>query len=102
MKEWDLIEVGDKKTPHDAYKNIDCVYLSPDDQEKINKPLSDAIGWNKIQRRNMGFLYAYMNGVDVLSTVDDDNIPYENWGNDVYVGQEMEIAIWESKIGYFL
>jgi hypothetical protein len=101
MKGWTLIVVGDKKTPHDLYKSLNCVYLSPEDQENLNKSLSDAIGWNKIMRRNMGFLYAYNQGADIVATVDDDNIPYDNWGEDLYVGKEIEIDLWESDNGYF-
>ena len=52
--DWKLIVVGDKKTPKEEYKN-NCLYLSPEDQEDLNIELSDSIGWNCIQRRNMGF-----------------------------------------------
>ena len=100
-KDWDVVVVGDLKTPHDSYQKLDCTYLTPEDQEKINKKLSDSIGWNCIQRRNMGFLFAYMEGVDILATVDDDNIPYESWGEDLYVNKEIEVDLYESKNGYF-
>ena len=75
---WDFLVVGDKKTPHDEYKNYN--YLHPEDQEKIDKNLSDMIGWGCIQRRNLGFVYALKNDYDYIATVDDDNIPYDNWG----------------------
>ena len=101
MNDWELVVVGDKKTPHEEYKAIDCTYLSPEDQEGINKELSDSIGWNCIQRRNMGFVYAYLHGAEMIATVDDDNIPYDNWGKDLYVGEEIEVDLWESKNGYF-
>ena len=99
--DWTLVVVGDTKTPHEEYQKLDCVYLTPEDQESLSKDLSDAIGWKCIQRRNMGFLYAYQEGADVVATVDDDNIPYENWGKDVYVGQEIEIDLYESENGFF-
>tara|TARA_A100000164_G_scaffold378483_1_gene420225 strand:+ start:2752 stop:3648 length:897 start_codon:yes stop_codon:yes gene_type:complete len=101
MDGWKLVVVGDKKTPHDEYKEINCIYLSPDDQEDLSKKLSDSIGWNCIQRRNMGFLYAYLNGAEILATVDDDNIPYEHWGQNLYVDQDLEVMIYESENGYF-
>ena len=78
MEGWDFLVVGDKKTPHDEYKEYN--YLTPQDQEDLDKNLSDMIGWNCIQRRNMGFLYALKNGYDIVATVDDDNIPYPHWG----------------------
>jgi len=90
FKDWTLIVVGDTKTPHKDYSKLNCIYLSPSDQESINKKLSDSIGWQCIQRRNLGFLYAYQHGADIIATVDDDNIPYDDWGTDLYVGQEIE------------
>lgn len=33
LKDWTLIVVGDLKTPHDAYKTINCIYLHPKEQE---------------------------------------------------------------------
>lgn len=101
MENWTLVVVGDKKTPHDSYKKINCIYLSPEEQEKIDKNLSDSIGWNKITRRNLGFVYAYKQGAEIIATVDDDNIPYENWGKNIFIGKEIEIDLWESSTNYF-
>ena len=101
MKDWHLIVVGDKKTPHKEYEKLNCTYLSPKKQEEIAKGLSDAIGWNCIMRRNIGFIYAYRNGADIVATVDDDNIPYDNWGKDILVGKSIEVDLWRSENGYF-
>ena len=58
MSEWHLVVVGDTKTPHDEYRKIpNITYLSPEDQEKLCKPLSDAIGWRSIRRRNLPFVF---------------------------------------------
>jgi hypothetical protein len=86
MKGWTLIVVGDLKTPHEEYKKIDCIYLSPDFQKEHYPELSEAIGWNCIMRRNIGFIEAYKRGADVVASVDDDNIPYDNWGENVLIG----------------
>lgn len=101
MDGWELVVVGDKKTPHQAYKELNCIYLHPEEQENLNKDLSDSIGWNCIQRRNMGFLFTYLNGADVMATVDDDNIPYDFWGEDLYIDKELDVIIYESENGYF-
>ena len=101
MKDWNLIVVGDKKTPHKDYYNINCTYLSPHDQQELYPKISDILGWNTIQRRNIGFIYAYHNGADIIATVDDDNIPYDDWGTDLYVGKEIVVDLWESKNGIF-
>ncbi len=101
MEGWQFIVVGDTKTPHEEYEKLDCIYLTPEYQEKNYKNLSDAIGWRSIQRRNLGFIEAYKRGADVVATVDDDNIPYDDWGQNLLVGQEVEFDLWESANGYF-
>ena len=98
---WQLVVVGDRQTPEAEYQDLDCVYLGVREQEELGKELSDAIGWGCIQRRNMGFVYAYRMGAEVVATVDDDNIPYADWGEDVYVGDEVEVDLWEPANGVF-
>jgi len=46
-------------------------------------------------RRNIGFAYAYELGADVVASIDDDNIPYNNWGKDVRVGTEQLVDMWD-------
>ncbi|GAB5558913.1 MAG: hypothetical protein SynsKO_05600 [Synoicihabitans sp.] len=92
--DWTFLIIGDTKTPHQSYRKLEVVYphliyLDPEEQEALFPALSAAIGWRKIQRRNIGFVYAYAAGAEVIATVDDDNIPYDNWGEDVKVGQEI-------------
>ena len=53
MDDWELVVIGDKKTPKD-YQLRKGIYVSPEEQERYDKSLSDAIGWNCIQRRNFG------------------------------------------------
>lgn len=87
MEGWTLIVVGDLKTPHAAYQQMNCIYLSPKDQEKKYPKLSKLIGWNCIQRRNVGFVLAYQMGAEIIATIDDDNIPYPGWGENLVVGK---------------
>ena len=97
MKDWHLVVVGDKKTPHKFYqKNKNLTYLSPKDQEKISKKLSDLIGWNCVQRRNFGFIYANKMGADIVASVDDDNIPYKKWGKNLLVKKKVKVKIYNS------
>ena len=91
---FNFVIVGDTKTPHDEYRKLErqfknVIYLSPKQQDELYPELSEIIGWKTIQRRNVGFVYAYDNGCDVLATVDDDNIPYPNWGENILVGEEV-------------
>ena len=101
MSDWTLVVVGDLKTPHLEYQGLDCVYLSPDMQDHIAPELSETIGWGSIQRRNLGFIFAYNQGADVIATVDDDNIPYDNWGHDLYVNNEIVCDLWEPEEDVF-
>lgn len=100
MKDWDLVVIGDKKTPTD-YKLERGVYVTPDEQEKYDKPLSDAIGWNCIQRRSFGLLWAHDMKADIVAVVDDDNIPLEGWGENLLVGQEAEVNMYETDLPAF-
>jgi hypothetical protein len=85
QKDWTVIIVGDKKTPHDEYKKLyqyhpNLIYLDCEEQDKLYPELSAVIGWKTIQRRNLGFVHAYNLGAKVIATIDDDNVPYGNWG----------------------
>ena len=93
---WEFVVVGDLKTPHDEYEKLELIYLHPDKQSELYPELSEIIGWRTIQRRNIGFVYAYQNGADILATVDDDNIPYDDWGTDLYIGKEVEVDYYEN------
>ena len=103
--EWpdQIIVIGDLKTPHLEYleleKKIDkLIYLDPKKQEKLYPKLSNAIGWNCIQRRSLGFLHAHKLGAEIIASVDDDNIPYENWGKNCVVTKEVEYDFYSSTI----
>jgi hypothetical protein len=100
MPGWDLIVVGDLKTPRD-YKLRNGTYLSPDDQEKYEAALSSAIGWNCVQRRNFGLLLAAQTKPDVIALIDDDNIPFEGWGENIFVGSEIEANYYNTELPAF-
>jgi len=96
---WVLVVVGDKKTPgdlYDAMRDDHLVYLEPAWQEMRYPELSDLIGWNCIQRRNFGFLWALEAGAEIIATVDDDNIPYKIWGTDIFVGRTARVDTWDT------
>lgn len=95
LKDWTLIVVGDKKTPHEHYEELNCVYISPDYMEKKYPDLCELIGWNTYDIRNLGYIEAYQMGADVIASVDDDNIPYDDWGTDLYVNQKIECDLYE-------
>lgn len=100
MQDWELVVVGDLKTPSD-YRLTRGIYVSPAEQEKYDPALSDAIGWNCIQRRNFGLLWAKDLGADIVAVVDDDNIPLDDWGQDLLVGREVEVDYYETDLPAF-
>jgi hypothetical protein len=100
MQDWDLVVIGDQKTPKD-YRLDRGLYWGPEEQEKYDKSLSDAIGWNCIQRRNIGLLIAHDMKADVVAVVDDDNIPLPGWGGDLMVGREVEVNYYETDLPAF-
>lgn len=89
LKDWTLVVIGDKKTPAN-YRLDNGIYISAEQQEHMDKALSDAIGWNCIQRRNFGLLKALEMNADIVAVVDDDNIPYEFWGKQLLLGKQIE------------
>jgi hypothetical protein len=100
MPDWDIVVIGDLKTPED-YSLENGIYVSPEGQEKYDKELSDAIGWNCIQRRNFGLLWAHDMGADIVAVIDDDNIPYDDWGQNLMVGKEVKVNYYENSLPAF-
>ena len=100
MKDWDLVVIGDLKTPKDYHLERGR-YVAPEEQEAIDKPLSDAIGWNCIQRRNFGLVIAHQMKADVVAVVDDDNIPLSSWGRDLMIGREVEVNYYSTDLPAF-
>ena len=100
MQDWELVVIGDKKTPRD-YRSQRGVYVTPEEQEKYDPALSEAIGWNCIQRRSFGLLWAKDMKADVVAVVDDDNIPLAGWGQNLLVGREVEVDYYETDLPAF-
>src|SRR5918998_6043988 len=100
LPDWHLVVIGDRKTPVD-YNLDNGTYLGPEEQEKIDRALSDLIGWNCIQRRNFGLLVAHEMQAEVVAVVDDDNIPYDRWGTDLLVGRQIEANVFTTSLPAF-
>ena len=100
MRDWELVVIGDQKTPAD-YRLDRGIYVTPAEQEKYDPLLSAAIGWNCIQRRNMGLLWAHDMKADIVAVVDDDNIPLEGWGENLLPGKEVEVNYYETDLPAF-
>jgi hypothetical protein len=95
MKDWTLVIAGDLKTPHTEYLSMEnVVYLHPDEQSRLYPRLSELIGWNCIQRRNIALLHAYKLGAEIIALVDDDNIPDEHWGENLLIGKPTKCKVY--------
>jgi hypothetical protein len=104
QKSWDYLVVGDKKTNHNEVSRI-CrevhgEYLSPDDQDKFGFLHSSALGWNCIERKNIGYLYALKEHYDIVGTIDDDNYPTDGWFESISLGPQQSDVI-SSDNGWF-
>src|ERR1700744_2007627 len=95
MPDWKLVVIGDLKTPA-GYSLKKGIYVAPEVQESYDKELSDAIGWNTTARRNFGLLWAKDMGADIVAVIDDDNIPYDDWGKNLMIGNETEVNYYET------
>lgn len=100
MPDWKLVVIGDLKTPRD-YSLSRGIYVGPEMQEKYDKTLSDAVGWNCIQRRNFGLLWAHDMGADTVAVVDDDNIPLAGWGENLMLGRPTSTNYYETDLPAF-
>lgn len=100
MPNWELVVIGDRRTPPD-YRLDRGTYVPPREQERYDRALSDAIGWDCIQRRNFGLLWARERGAEIVALVDDDNIPYPGWGEGVLIGKEVEVNFIETDLPAF-
>lgn len=100
MSDFHLLVIGDLKTPKN-YKLNNGTYVSPEVQEKKFPRLSNLLGWNCIQRRNIGFLLALEMGADIIATVDDDNIPFENWGSNILINQNISVKSYSANNNIF-
>ena len=83
-----LIVALDKKSKN--FKLKDSIILSTNYQEKKWPKLSNLVGWNCIQRRNFAMIMAYKQGADIIATIDDDNIPFSNWGKNLLIENKVK------------
>jgi len=74
LSSWQIVVVGDKKTPMDWHVN-GVRFISDVEQEEYKFKLP----WNNYVRKMHGYLYAIKNGADFIAETDDDNIPKDDW-----------------------
>jgi len=77
---WQLVVVGDKKSPT-IWESKNVIYLGPEDQEKLGFNILKHLPWNHYCRKMVGYLYAMSQGATMIADSDDDNIPLAHWPN---------------------
>lgn len=108
-----VVVVADKKTPVEAkaycenlaqQKKIDILFMDIERQEEYLKnfpELAAHIPYNCIMRRNIGILYAYQKGADIIATIDDDNLFLsEDFLGLNRVGDTKELDVFTSQTGW--
>jgi hypothetical protein len=83
--DYEVIVVGDKKTPADWYCN-NVIFLSVQKQQDLNFSLGSALPYNHYCRKMIGYLYSIKRGAEYIIDTDDDNIPKSFWGFPDFTG----------------
>jgi glycosyltransferase involved in cell wall biosynthesis len=111
-----FVVVGDRKSPVETsvYLNsinsasFPIVYLSPERQLDYLTPfqsLASFLPFDSVQRRNIGYLYAYQEfSPDVIITIDDDNFPIEGvdyFGSHSIINCKIDAQVVSATTGWF-
>lgn len=79
--DYNIIVVGDLKTPHETYLNKNVTYIKTEiETNKFNK-INNLLPYNHYCRKNLGYLYAINNNTDIIFDTDDDNYPLNNFNS---------------------
>ena len=100
---WSAVVVGDTKTPQ-GWSADGIHFLSVDRQREIFGDFANMLPFRHYSRKNLGYLYAFMNGADCVLDTDDDNIPYSSFGEDISVsvtGRLVKKQGWVNIYKYF-
>ena len=78
LKKYQLIVVGDKKTPLN-WTCQNAIYIPIKQQTEMNYRIGKYLPYNHYSRKMVGYLYAIKNNARIIIDADDDNIPYSFW-----------------------
>jgi hypothetical protein len=73
LNDWQLLVIGDKKTPRDWHLE-NALYLDIEAQQKLPYQIIKLLPFNHYCRKNIGYLYAIEHGAQIIYETDDDNI----------------------------
>ena len=115
QKNVEMIVVGDLKTPRDVSQYCNKIsnsydlpihYLSIESQKKYLKKyrkLDQYLPHNSFARRNIGDLFAYESGFDMVIRIDDDNYPTKDdfVGGHSVVGENINTSCISTKSDWY-
>jgi hypothetical protein len=78
LPDFELVIVGDKKTPRD-WRCGNAVFLEVDGAQSAEFASSSVLPYNHYCRKMLGYLYAVQSGAEYIVDTDDDNIPNAGW-----------------------
>lgn len=90
LKKWDLVIIGDKKTPKEFNLNYGN-YLNIESQLRTGFKFASICPLNSYARKNIGYLQAIKNDSDVIIETDDDNIPKKDFFKKIKLTHEAPI-----------
>ncbi|KAH9499448.1 hypothetical protein Btru_077895 [Bulinus truncatus] len=83
MPGWRVVVVGDVKSPGNwSYPN--CDFLSTARQKLLNFKINSHLPFKSYARKNIGYLYAVLNGAKYIYETDDDNRPFDDLEGFIY------------------
>lgn len=90
IKDWQVLVVADLKTPIDwDCENVKI--LTVEEQHSLPLETVKLLPYHHYARKNIGYLYAIMQGAKLIYETDDDNIPYEFW--PIYYSIELDAQV---------
>jgi hypothetical protein len=90
LQDWQVVLVADLKTPKD-WQLEGVKVLTVEEQKALPLETAKLLPWNHYARKNLGYLYAMLQGAELLYETDDDNLPYDQW-QDFFPAQSGAIA----------
>ena len=90
LQDWQVVVVADRKTPQD-WELPNVKILTIDEQQALPLETVKYLKWNHYARKNLGYLYAMINGAQLIYETDDDNLPYDSWQS--LFPQEAEVEV---------
>ncbi|MEC4806707.1 MAG: STELLO glycosyltransferase family protein [Jaaginema sp. PMC 1079.18] len=81
-RDYHFIVIGDRKSP-EQFELPGCEFYSLAQQQKTGFKLAELCPVGHYARKNIGYLIALQNRAEVILETDDDNFPYDSFGQSL-------------------